>query len=49
MTFPPVIIASLVPRAGTTLVQRLLCSAPDALIYGDTVGQQVEFLARHAA
>ena len=45
----PVIIASAVPRAGTTLVQRLLCSAGNALIYGDTVGQQVDFLARYAA
>jgi hypothetical protein len=41
MTLAPVIVASPVPR--------LLCSAPDALVYGDSVGQQMEFRARHAA
>ncbi len=45
---PPVIVLSPIQRAGTTLVQRLLCSASNALIYGDTVGQEVEFFAKYA-
>lgn len=45
----PVIVVSPTVRAGTTLVQRLLCSAPNTLIYGDTTGQEVEFFARYAA
>lgn len=44
----PVIILSPLQRSGTTLIQRLLCSAPNALIYGDTVGQEVEFFAKYA-
>ncbi len=44
----PVIIVSPLQRSGTTLIQRLLCSAPNALIYGDTVGQEVEFFAKYA-
>jgi Sulfotransferase family len=43
----PVIVISPAVRSGTTLVQRLLCSAPDTLIYGDTVGQEVEFFAKY--
>ena len=45
----PVIVVSPAVRSGTTLVQRLLCSAPNALIYGDTVGQEMEFFAKYAA
>ena len=45
----PVIVLSPAVRAGTTLVQRLLCSAQNALIYGDTVGQEMEFFAKYAA
>ncbi len=45
---PPVIILSPLQRSGTTLIQRLLCSASNALIYGDTVGQEVEFFAKYA-
>lgn len=40
----PIIILSAAPRMGTTLVQRLLCSAKDCLIYGDTVGNDAAFL-----
>ena len=40
----PLIILSAAPRMGTTLVQRLLCSARDCLIYGDTVGNDAAFL-----
>ena len=47
-TSHPVIVVSPAVRAGTTLVQRLLCSAPNALVYGDTVGQEMEFLANYA-
>ena len=43
----PVVIVSPVMRAGTTLVQRLLCSAQNTLIYGDTVGQEMEFFANY--
>lgn len=38
----PVIVVSPALRAGTTLVQRLLSSAPNTLIHGDLVGQDVE-------
>lgn len=40
----PIIILSAGPRMGTTLVQRLLCSATDCLIYGDTIGNDAAFL-----
>lgn len=43
----PVVIISPAMRAGTTLVQRLLCSARNALIYGDIVGQEMEFFANY--
>lgn len=44
----PVIIVSPALRAGTTMVQRLLCSAPNTLIYGDTTGQELDFFAKYA-
>jgi hypothetical protein len=44
----PVVVLSPLQRSGTTLVQRLLCSAPNALIYGDNVGQEIEFFAKYA-
>lgn len=44
----PVIVISPAVRAGTTLVQRLLCSAPNTLIYGDLVGQEMEFFAKYS-
>jgi Sulfotransferase family len=47
-TDSPIIVGSPVPRAGTTLVQRLLCSAPNTLIYGDVVGQEMDFLSKYA-
>ena len=43
----PVVIVSPAVRAGTTLVQRLLCSAQNTLIYGDTAGQEMEFFANY--
>jgi hypothetical protein len=39
----PVIITSPLPRSGTTLLQRLLCSAPNTLIYGERAAQELEF------
>ncbi len=45
----PVIVVSPAVRAGTTLVQRLLCSASNTLVYGDVVGQEMEFFAKYAA
>jgi hypothetical protein len=39
----PLIVLSAAPRMGTTLVQRLLCSANDCLIYGDSVGNDAAF------
>ena len=40
----PILIASAVRRSGTTLVQRLLCSAPNTLIYGESCAQELEFM-----
>lgn len=40
----PIIILSPATRMGTTLVQRLLCSAEDCLIFGDTIGHEASFL-----
>ncbi len=45
----PIIIVSPALRAGTTLVQRLLCSTANTLVYGDAVGQEMEFFAKYAA
>ena len=39
----PLIVLSAAPRMGTTLVQRLLCSAGNCLIYGDSVGHDAAF------
>lgn len=36
ITTPPIIISSPVRRSGTTLLQRLLTSAPNTLIYGES-------------
>jgi hypothetical protein len=38
----PVIVTSPTIRSGTTLLQRLLCSASNAIIYGENVAQDVE-------
>lgn len=42
----PIIVAAPVPRCGTTLVQRLLCSSPRCLIYGELVLQDLLEVAR---
>lgn len=38
----PILIASPVRRSGTTLLQRLLCSAPNALIYGENCANEIQ-------
>lgn len=43
----PILVVSPALRAGTTLLQRLLCSAPNTLIQGDLVGQEMEFFAKY--
>ena len=40
-TLDPLLIASPAPRSGTTLLQRLFCSSPDALIFGETVAHDL--------
>ncbi|MES2469177.1 MAG: hypothetical protein V4675_17855 [Verrucomicrobiota bacterium] len=45
----PVIVVSPALRAATTLVQRLLCSAPNTLIHGDLVDQDVGFFAKYSS
>jgi hypothetical protein len=42
----PLIITSPALRSGTTLLQRLLCSADNALIYGETCALDLEFFAK---
>jgi Sulfotransferase family len=39
----PLVVTSPVPRSGTTLLQRLLCSSSNALIYGEKSAQDLEF------
>jgi hypothetical protein len=39
----PILIASPVHRSGTTLLQRLLCSSPDTLIFGETLANDLNF------
>ncbi|MEM8906828.1 MAG: sulfotransferase [Bacteroidota bacterium] len=41
----PVLIASPVRRSGTTLLQRLLCSAPNALIYGENCANELQIFS----
>lgn len=43
-SYSPIIISSPVRRSGTTLVQRLLCSASNALIYGETAANELSML-----
>ena len=45
----PIIIMSSSPRAGSTMLQRLLCSSENTMIYGDPVGHEVEFFVNYAA
>jgi len=40
----PICIASPVRRSGTTLIQRLLCSSPNALIYGESCANDFNLL-----
>jgi hypothetical protein len=42
----PLIITSPALRSGTTLLQRLLCSADNALVYGETCALDLEFFAK---
>ncbi len=45
----PLIVTSPLQRSGTTLLQRLLCSAPNTLMYGERAAQELEFfLSIHA-
>jgi Sulfotransferase family len=39
----PLVITAPTIRSGTTLLQRLLCSSPKALIYGEPCAQDLEF------
>jgi hypothetical protein len=41
----PILIASPVHRSGTTLLQRLLCSSPDTLIFGETLANDLNFFS----
>jgi len=41
----PICIASPLRRSGTTLIQRLLCSSPNALIYGESCANDFNLLA----
>lgn len=38
----PVLVTSPTVRSGTTLLQRLLCSSPDALVYGEEIGKDLD-------
>ena len=38
----PVLLTSPTVRSGTTLLQRLLCTSPDALIYGEEIGKDLD-------
>jgi hypothetical protein len=40
----PILIASPVHRSGTTLLQRLMCSSPDTLIYGESLANDINML-----
>ena len=44
--FAPIIVSSPTIRSGTTLVQRLLCSARNTLIFGEACGQDLEILLK---
>src|SRR5512136_1426094 len=38
----PLIVTSPTPRSGTTLLQRLLCSSPSTLIFGEKCAHDLE-------
>ncbi|WP_411827051.1 sulfotransferase [Luteolibacter sp. AS25] len=40
----PIIILAASPRSGSTLIQRLLCSSRNTLIYGDPIAHEIEFI-----
>jgi len=40
--YRPIIVSSPTVRAGTTLLQRLLCSAPNTLVYGELCGTELQ-------
>jgi len=40
----PIIITSPTTRSGTTLLQRLLCSSPDCMIFGENCAEDLELL-----
>jgi hypothetical protein len=42
----PLIVTSAVQRSGTTLLQRVLCSSPETLIYGERAAQDLEFFIK---
>lgn len=42
---PPIFITSPVQRCGTTLIQRLLCSSSDTLIFGESVANDLHIYA----
>lgn len=44
----PLIVVSAAPRMGSTLVQRLLCSSPNCLIFGDPIGHDAAFFLSYA-
>ena len=45
LQIPPIFIASPVRRSGTTLLQRLLCSAENAIIYGENCANDLHLLS----
>ena len=46
----PIIVTSPTIRSGTTLLQRLLCSSGNALVYGEECGKDLElFLQLYAS
>ncbi len=42
---PPICIASPLRRSGTTLIQRLICSASNGLIYGETCANDFQMIS----
>jgi hypothetical protein len=44
----PLFVTAPVTRCGTTLLQRLICSAPNALLFGESVAADMETGCRSA-
>ena len=38
----PVLVTSPAIRSGSTLLQRLLCSSPDAIVFGEEIGKDLD-------